>query len=56
VLFQDAPDGPETERDRKIAQASDRLRGKFGKQAIVPARIVKRNVRDGTRGRGGSQE
>jgi DNA polymerase-4 len=56
VLFADAPDGPETERDRKIAQASDRLRGKFGKQAIVPARIVKRSARDGTRGRGGSQE
>lgn len=55
VLFRDAPDGAETERDRKIAQASDRLRGKFGKEAIVPARIVKRNVRDGTRGRGGSQ-
>ncbi|HYW12585.1 MAG TPA: DNA polymerase IV [Longimicrobium sp.] len=55
VLFRDAPDGAETERDRKIAQASDRLRGKFGKEAIVPARIVKRSVRDGTRGRGGSQ-
>jgi DNA polymerase-4 len=55
VLFHDAPDGPETERDRILAEASDRLRGKFGKQAIVPARIVKRNVRDGTRGRGGSE-
>ncbi len=55
VLFRDAPDGAETERDRKIAQASDRLRGKFGKEAIVPARIVQRSVRDGTRGRGGSQ-
>jgi DNA polymerase-4 len=56
VLFQDAPDGPETERDRILAEASDRLRGKFGKGAIVPARIVNRNVKDGPRGRGGSQE
>lgn len=56
VLFDDAPDGPETERDRRIAAASDRLRDKFGKEAIVPARIVRRNVRDGgTRGRGGSE-
>ncbi len=55
VLFDEAPDGPETARDRKIAEASDRLRGKFGKEAIVPARIVNRSVRDGTRGRGGSQ-
>jgi DNA polymerase-4 len=53
-LFEDAPGGPETARDRKIAEASDRLRGKFGKEAIVPARIVKRG-KDGTRGRGGSQ-
>jgi DNA polymerase-4 len=55
VLFDDAPGGPETERDRKLAQASDRLRGKFGKQAIVPARIANRNVKDGPRGRGGSE-
>jgi DNA polymerase IV len=55
ALFDDASDGPETARDRKIAEASDRLRGKFGKEAIVPARIVKRRARDGTRGRGGSQ-
>ena len=44
VLFDEPPDGPETARDRKIAEASDRLRGKFGKEAIVPARIVNRNV------------
>lgn len=56
MLFDDAPDGPETERDRKIASATDRLRGKFGKEAIVPARIANRSVRDGTRGRGGSQK
>ena len=55
VLFQDAPGGAETERDRRIAQASDRLRGKFGKGAIVPGRIVDRK-KDGTRGRGGSQK
>ncbi len=53
ALFADAPGGPETARDRKIAEASDRLRGKFGKEAIVPARIVKRG-KDGSRGRGGS--
>jgi len=55
VLFDDAPGGPETERDRRLAQASDRLRGKFGKQAIVPARIANRNVKDGPRTRGGSE-
>jgi hypothetical protein len=56
VLFDDTPGGPETERDRTLAAAADRLRGRFGKGALVPARIVKRSARDGTRGRGGSQE
>jgi DNA polymerase-4 len=56
VLFDDTPGGPETERDRTLAAAADRLRGRFGKGALVPARIVKRSPRDGTRGRGGSQE
>ncbi|HEX2209659.1 MAG TPA: DNA polymerase IV [Longimicrobium sp.] len=56
VLFDDAPGGPETERDRKLAEAADRLRGRFGKGALVPARIAKRATKDGTRGRGGSQQ
>ena len=56
VLFDDAPGGPETERDRKLAEAADRLRGRFGKGALVPARIANRAARDGTRGRGGSQQ
>ncbi|HEY0017216.1 MAG TPA: DNA polymerase IV [Longimicrobium sp.] len=55
VLFDDPPGGPETERDRILAEASDRLAGRFGKGALVPARIANRGVRDGTRGRGGSE-
>jgi DNA polymerase-4 len=55
VLFDDPPGGPETERDRILAEASDRLAGRFGKGALVPARIAKRAPRDGTRGRGGSE-
>jgi DNA polymerase-4 len=55
MLFDESPDGPETERDRTLAAAADRLAGKFGKGALVPARIANRSVRDGTRGRGGSQ-
>lgn len=39
-LFPDAHEGGETERDRRLAEASDRLRGKFGKDALVPARIA----------------
>ncbi|MBW3571271.1 MAG: DNA polymerase IV [Gemmatimonadetes bacterium] len=56
VLFGDTPGGAETERDRKLAEAADRLAGKYGKGALVPARIANRSPRDGTRGRGGSQE
>ncbi|HEX2078770.1 MAG TPA: DNA polymerase IV [Longimicrobium sp.] len=56
TLFDESPGGPETERDRKLAAASDRLRGKFGKGALVPARIARRAPKDGTRGRGGSQQ
>jgi DNA polymerase IV len=56
TLFGETPGGPETERDRKLAAASDRLRGKFGKGALVPARIARRAPKDGTRGRGGSQQ
>jgi DNA polymerase-4 len=56
TLFDEPPGGAETERDRKLAAASDRLRGKFGKGALVPARIARRAPKDGTRGRGGSQE
>ncbi|HYJ78484.1 MAG TPA: DNA polymerase IV [Longimicrobiaceae bacterium] len=43
VLF--PPEGAESERDRRLSAASDRLRGRFGKGAVVPARIAPR--RDG---------
>ena len=56
VLFDETPGGPETERDRMLAEAADRLAGRFGKGALLPARIANRSVRDGTRGRGGSQQ
>jgi DNA polymerase-4 len=55
-LFDITPGGPETERDRKLAEAADRLRGRVGKGALVPARIANRAPKDGTRGRGGSQQ
>jgi DNA polymerase-4 len=56
VLFDETPGGPETERDRRLTEAADRVRGRFGKGALVPARIANRARKDGTRGRGGSQE
>lgn len=40
VLFADQ--AVETERDRKLAEATDRLRERFGKGTVVPGRIVRR--------------
>ncbi|HEX8830250.1 MAG TPA: hypothetical protein VF705_03740, partial [Longimicrobium sp.] len=40
LLFE-APGGIESERDRKLSEVSDRLRARFGKDAVVPARIKK---------------
>jgi DNA polymerase-4 len=56
ALFADTPGGPETVRDRKLAEATDRVTGKYGKGALVPARIAHRDPRDRHRGRGGSVE
>lgn len=39
LLFED-PDAVETERDRRLAAATDRLRHRFGKGAVLPGRIV----------------
>ena len=40
LLFE-PPGGIESERDRKLSEITDRLRERFGKDAVVPARIVK---------------
>ncbi len=50
LLFE-APGGIETERDRKLSEVSDRLRARFGKDAVVPARISK----GGERGMGNGE-
>jgi DNA polymerase IV len=40
-LFGALPDGgPESERDRRLSEAADRLRERFGEAAVLPARIV----------------
>ena len=38
LLFE-APGGIESERDRKLSEITDRLRARFGNDAVVPARI-----------------
>jgi DNA polymerase IV len=40
-LFE-SPGGADTDRDRRVSEAADRLRTRFGKEAILPARIVRR--------------
>ena len=44
MLFDDAPGGTgvDSERDRKLSEAADRLARRFGKGAVVPARIARR--------------
>jgi DNA polymerase-4 len=39
MLFE-PPEGLETERDRRLSAATDRLRGRFGRDAVVPARVA----------------
>jgi DNA polymerase-4 len=41
MLFE-APEGVESERDRRLSVAADRLRSRFGKGAVLPARIAPR--------------
>jgi DNA polymerase IV len=40
ALFESASDDDETARDRALARAVDRLRDKFGREGIVPARLA----------------
>lgn len=54
-LFADVEGSGETERDRRLAEASDKLRGKYGRGTLVPARIANRDPKDRHRGRGGSE-
>jgi DNA polymerase IV len=39
MLFE-PPQGLETERDRRLSAATDRLRGRFGREAVLPARVA----------------
>lgn len=46
VLFEQPADEPaETERDRTLAQTVDRLRSRFGRDAVLPGRIVRGHAR-----------
>lgn len=40
ALFDEVPDSIDTARDRRISEATDRLRSRFGKDAVLPARIA----------------
>jgi DNA polymerase-4 len=39
MLFE-APPGIESDRDRRLSAATDRLRGRFGREAVLPARVA----------------
>ncbi|MFL5541372.1 MAG: hypothetical protein ACJ8J0_20460 [Longimicrobiaceae bacterium] len=39
MLFE-APQGIESDRDRRLSAATDRLRGRFGREAVLPARVA----------------
>ena len=39
MLFE-PPQGLETDRDRRLSAATDRLRGRFGREAVLPARVA----------------
>ncbi|WP_405285667.1 DNA polymerase IV [Gaopeijia maritima] len=41
ALFDDGPTAPETERDRRLAHTVDDLRARFGRDAVLPGRIVR---------------
>jgi DNA polymerase-4 len=45
VLF-DLPTGIESDRDRRLSAATDRLRGKFGREAVLPARVRPKRTED----------
>lgn len=51
LLFE-APGGIESERDRKLSEITDRLRARFGKDALVPGRISNAGEQQGTGDRG----
>jgi DNA polymerase-4 len=40
LLFAEGEPGPESERDRAVARTMDRIRDRFGKAAIRPARLA----------------
>jgi DNA polymerase-4 len=40
TLFE-APEGLESDRDRRLSAATDRLRGRYGRATILPARVAK---------------
>lgn len=40
ALFE-LPQGIESDRDRRLSAATDRLRGRFGREAVLPARVAK---------------
>lgn len=61
ALFDDAvdfPDDLETDRDRRIARTVDALRTRFGRDAVLPGRIVDSGMRPrrSTDGRDGSDD
>lgn len=41
ALFDDGPAAAETERDRRLAHTVDDLRARFGRDAVLPGRIVR---------------
>jgi DNA polymerase-4 len=41
MLFE-PPQGLESDRDRRLSAATDRLRGRFGREAVLPARVAPR--------------
>jgi DNA polymerase IV len=43
ALFGELPDALETERDRRLSEAADRLRARFGGDAVLPARVIPRD-------------
>ncbi|HEX2205195.1 MAG TPA: DNA polymerase IV [Longimicrobium sp.] len=40
ALFDEVPDSIDTPRDRRLSEATDRLRSRFGRDAVLPARIA----------------
>jgi hypothetical protein len=59
MLFE-PPEGLETDRDRRLSAATDRIRGRFGREAVLPARVQGTGSRGtgntGQHLRGGSAE